>query len=498
MPPLTTKASTKILAFCWDTRSVASTYVQLINHFREHSINFYVVTNGPQADDIFTQNGIAAWQLKDIVEVTINQPSGLTSVQAQKIIEYDQIVGWQVLPVEMSPHSSQQMGKYYTWAAGRMVEAYRFLFRQIRPHIVFNWNGVAAMQAALTFVANETKVPCFFLERGLLPGTLVVDKEGVNYSSHVAGEKWHKLNATDLQQYELDALEQYCTQLVAEGASIVNAGNTINPCMVRKHLGISDDATVVLFPFQIEWDSNILLNSPTYKKMLEIIKDLQYIIRSMTNVVLIVKPHPEDRDRLAEIRSACTENCYVSTDLSINSLLDTADAVVTINSTVGLEALIRHKPVVTLGHSAYSEKGFTYDAFSKEALPAQLYAAISASKSGEFMTEKFERFLGYLLKHCLFRYSGEDPWNSRQIIFDKVFSSRSLKEIVESDIFVSLQEANRDKAYQYYKIEQENLERERAKNRSLQARIEELLNSASWKITAPARWLHEVICRTAK
>ena len=42
------------------------------------------------------------------------------------------------------------------------------------------------------------------------------------------------------------------------------------------------------------------------------------------------------------------EQTRLNTDFSLHSLLSVADVVVTVNSTVGMEALLQHKPVVVL------------------------------------------------------------------------------------------------------------------------------------------------------
>ena len=383
------------------------------------------------------------------------------------------------------------MELYYSWAAERMVTAYRFLFKNVRPSIVFNWNGIAAMQAALTLVAEEHGTPCYFMERGLLPETLVMDEQGVNFSSHIAGPNWLRVRPPMPLAEEIKMVEEYCARLQAEGKTIVAVGDMMNPEKVRDHLNVSAKALIILFPLQIEWDSNILKYSPVYTKMLDVIKDLQEVVAELENAVLVVKPHPEDKDRLTELQVACGSNGRLSTDLSINSLLDVADVVVTINSTVGLEALVRHKPVVALGQSIYSGKGFTYDVSSRDLLPVQLKTAIGDSKKGIFMTAEFHRFLVYLLKHCLFRFQGEDTWNSRENIAKKVISRKSDKKGNDSSkTFLTLLERDYSKSHSLYQEIQAEICKETAANAALNQRIEELLCSKSWRITAPLRWLH--------
>jgi CDP-glycerol glycerophosphotransferase (TagB/SpsB family) len=173
----------------------------------------------------------------------------------------------------------------------------------------------------------------------------------------------------------------------------------------------------------MERDSNIISYSPHYRQMPAIIRDLARAVQDLPDVCLIVKPHPEDRDRLAELRSFGSARVRLSEDLSLPSLLAIADVVVTVNSTVGLEALTRRKPVLVLGQAIYGEKGFTFDLESPARLPERLRESLAAAQNGRFNEAAFHRFLAYLLTHSLFRLNGPDPWGSRDHISQRILSA---------------------------------------------------------------------------
>jgi hypothetical protein len=254
------------------------------------------------------------------------------------------------------------------------------------------------------------------MERGLLPDTLSIDPQGVNYGSILAGEGWQQLELAVPTAAQSTQMHRFREQLLAAKRTIVAHGQDCEPHQARQHLQIPAGATIVLFPLQIETDSNILFYSPHYKTMPELILLLQEQLRTHHNCYLVVKPHPEDHNRLNELAALCGPNCRLSTELSLPSLLRMSDVVTVINSTVGLEALIYGKPVVVLGQAIYGQKGFTFDVAAPQQLGCALSKAIAARGEGSFSVAGFQQFLLYLLQNHLFKTQGEDEWGSRQQI----------------------------------------------------------------------------------
>lgn len=115
---------------------------------------------------------------------------------------------------------------------------------------------------------------------------------------------------------------------------------------------------------QIEGDSNIILNSPIYKKMVEVIEDLEYVSRR-TGIKVVCRPHPENTITLSELKARYPSIIF-DNSLHLHTMLKHSVANIIINSTVGLESILLERPTIALGHSVYSGKGITLDAFHKE------------------------------------------------------------------------------------------------------------------------------------
>ena len=99
----------------------------------------------------------------------------------------------------------------------------------------------------------------------------------------------------------------------------------------KKHLNI-------FFPLQVQLDTNIILYCK-FRTMRETFLDIYSALNSQGSSFLI-RPHPEETpDTLVNIPRF--DNVEVSSEKSLDHWLDWSDLVVTINSTVGLEALIK-------------------------------------------------------------------------------------------------------------------------------------------------------------
>ncbi|WP_297443799.1 hypothetical protein [Sulfurimonas sp.] len=120
----------------------------------------------------------------------------------------------------------------------------------------------------------------------------------------------------------------------------------------------------ILIPMQLDDDSNILMFSK-YANMLEFLEE---VLPPLINkgYRCFIKPHPGAKSRkLTELgHKTCEDYCSdlknvfwvddIDNKRDYLSLLNKMTAVVTVNSSVGFEALLLKKVVVTMGDGAYS------------------------------------------------------------------------------------------------------------------------------------------------
>jgi len=125
---------------------------------------------------------------------------------------------------------------------------------------------------------------------------------------------------------------------------------------------LTNGRKVILVPGQVEADASIAYGSPEVKSNIDL---LHRVRAAEPDAYLIFKAHP---DLVAGARhgnvlpSGFAEACDLAvTEGNVLDWLDVCDEVHTMTSTVGFEALIRSKPVVTYGMPFYAAWGLTTD-----------------------------------------------------------------------------------------------------------------------------------------
>ncbi|WIX34577.1 hypothetical protein QO259_07990 [Salinicola sp. JS01] len=111
----------------------------------------------------------------------------------------------------------------------------------------------------------------------------------------------------------------------------------------------------LFFPMQVSTDAQIILNYPQGSVIDGLKRAIQ--IAAERGLKLVIKPHPAEINQaipavLARLRR---EHGFKIVNENTFRLLDGAESVVTINSTVGLEAKLLDKPVTFLGNTFYAQ-----------------------------------------------------------------------------------------------------------------------------------------------
>lgn len=124
-----------------------------------------------------------------------------------------------------------------------------------------------------------------------------------------------------------------------------------------------------LVPLQVQSDSQVIHHSPyeTIETFLDEVM-VSFAAHAPADTGLVIKHHPMDRAysdyrqhiRRAAARLKIAHRVVYLHDQHLPTLLDHTRGVVTINSTVGLQALHHHAPVMALGESVYSIPGLVH------------------------------------------------------------------------------------------------------------------------------------------
>jgi hypothetical protein len=240
--------------------------------------------------------------------------------------------------------------------------------------VIFNSRQDAALAASLEL---KRKYPRKVLhaELGWLPqkDNIYLDWEGNGGWSRLS-----KAGAYNIDDSALDALrELYVPEVI--------------PSTVPKDF--------ILVPLQLEKDTSILHDSQRIKTMFSLVG---FVKKNFGDYPIIVRTHP-----ICKTAFGFDGVTTISDGISTRALSAHARAIVGINSTSLIEALIYSKPVLALGENVASNKGVFYEGPDAFYMPRKLL---------EFKVDKdkVDRVLTHLLssqfssintpEHILFKY----------------------------------------------------------------------------------------------
>lgn len=228
------------------------------------------------------------------------------------------------------------------------------------------WAGNFSDEAALRPAAKAANVSLARVEDGFLrskglganliaPLSLVVDDLGIYYDPTRESRLERLIGESGaLTQGDLQRAERLITRLVTAGVSKYNlTGSPLPPL---------PDGQRILVPGQVEDDASITLGCGPLRSNLELLKAAR---EANPTAVILYKPHPDVEAGLRlgalPLTEALTFADLVLQDSDPISILSQVDAVWTLTSLLGFEALLRSKPVTCLGAPFYAGWGLTTD-----------------------------------------------------------------------------------------------------------------------------------------
>lgn len=295
-------------------------------------------------------------------------------------------------PRRASVWDKTKLAYWYSWS-NRLLE-------KESPDAIILWGGLQTFQIALSSAASQKSIRVFYLENGYLPNTTQLEEFGVNWRSNLKNlprrEAYQKKEVSEETLNKIFSLpiipreRRKVSSLVSNNQSIF-----ANSDLPRRY---------VFVPFQVSKDSQIQLYSPWLRNMGELLEAAwegvsQYNQENKDNLVIVVKEHPSDFGRVnyGSLRKHWEQKGVLFyNDFSTSELIEKSWAIITINSSVGAEGLLRKKPVIVLGKAVYSRPGVTLEANS----PSGIREALVQIESADFQ-EDLEAFLCYLYENRL-------------------------------------------------------------------------------------------------
>jgi hypothetical protein len=327
-------------------------------------------------------------------------------------------------------------GKPEEWSIRRTVRYVRALervFDDVRPDVLVPEVGNETIRVASHLIALQREIPVLFLLYTIFPKPLrlyvdtlhapIVDADEVReltdperneletfrreFTARAAPIRPHR--RTPIESRRVKVFAEHLRRKHSEDADneylrpwALFAQNVRELARARASQALYDhgEATrpFVYFPLHVTDDYKI-------KKIIPHCIDQASIVEQVADALppgydLVLKEHPMSvgRNTLSQLRRLKRRRNVrlVSPYVSSHKLMQRAAAIAVISSTVGLEALLYEKPVLTIGQPFYAGYGVTLDVDSfreiREAVPALLRFSPDP--------ERIARFLHAAMRRC--------------------------------------------------------------------------------------------------
>lgn len=248
------------------------------------------------------------------------------------------------------------------------------------------FNGYLMPDSILAAVATRSKRNMVFLEKGFFPATLQCDPLGINHQSSLPRDP------DFYRTFDPAELGDKPTALVKRQSKLKDDGPAALP------------DRYVFVPFQVPSDMQILALSPWIRDMRHLYDEIFRLAEAEGRSHFVVKEHPSFP---LSIRAEATPHprIHFANHHDTQALIEGADAVITVNSTVGLESVLLEKKVVTLGLAPYDIEGLVLKAGNA----AELLAAFRSLDTWSPDVDLRERVIRYIQNVFLLQGELKNP-----------------------------------------------------------------------------------------
>ncbi len=252
----------------------------------------------------------------------------------------------------------------------------RRLFLRHPGAVAVAWNGLGGSRLAFLLAARDAGLATLACELAPFPGRITVDPRGVNAESSVVG--------VDVSGFD-----------AGEGWRAMGQGLTARPSRradVGQGAGVPQ-GRYLFCPLQVPSDSQVTLFAGWVGGMAGFLAALGQAVGQLPEGWhLRVKEHPSARQALSLAGLVATGRVIVDNATDSFAQVQGSGGVVTLNSSMGVQAFFHDKPVVVLGQAFFARDGLV----TVPADQAALNAAFAAADSLTYDAGKRARFMNWL------------------------------------------------------------------------------------------------------
>lgn len=239
-------------------------------------------------------------------------------------------------------------------------------------------SGYSYIQQAIVAWAKENDIKAIYTENGQLPCTFVIDSKGVNSKSSIPQSKEFYQSIKVPKDYV------YARKLLARRNKV-------------KSDEVQLPASYYFVPFQVPTDSQVLINSPWIDGMPKLYELLVSMLPYLPNgFFFVIKEHPSSEIRFKNLHAKNPKIIFANGN-DTQSLIQSSAAVITLNSSVGVEALMLGKKVITLGDAFYNIEGLANHVENEQELARFVAAPNLLIRNEELVSKVFWWLESYYL-----------------------------------------------------------------------------------------------------
>ncbi|MDP4034499.1 MAG: capsular biosynthesis protein [Pseudorhodobacter sp.] len=243
----------------------------------------------------------------------------------------------------------------YNWSRG--------YFSRHPDHVAVAWNGLSGSRMAFLAGARDAGAACLHMELAPFPGRITLDPKGVNAEGSVPQDPGF------FRQWVAGSPNRKTENWRAMGAGMV--ARSSRRADVRQGAVDLPDSPYLFCPLQVPDDTQVTLFSGWCGGMSGFLAALAEAADQLPQGWhLRLKEHPSARQSLRTALAPLLASGRVILDNSADSFAQLAASrgVVTLNSSMGLQAFFHDKPVIVLGRAFFALPGLVTVADSQTSL----------------------------------------------------------------------------------------------------------------------------------
>lgn len=255
------------------------------------------------------------------------------------------------------------------------IDAFSKILDDASPNVLILFSGYFFAERACSMVSHTRGIPTIAFEQSLFKNRYYFSTSGfVGRQIPISISASQKSTSFPKPLHEMDSPLELLEPTIKQPPMMDQAG-------VRKVLNLASGEVFVAIMAQVPFDTVIVYDNPLYPSGPHALSAA--VTASMAlGAVPIVKLHPHEaiwakNDTFDFLRRRHPNLNILRDEVNARSLMSASNAVVTVNSQTGLEALLLKRPLVALGNAYYTGLGLTYDVKSEEDVKVALSAALN-------------------------------------------------------------------------------------------------------------------------